>query len=47
MKIPDVIETVLLDQETIAARVRELAAEISADYTDTDELVLVGVLKGA
>jgi len=37
----------LLDEETIAARVRELAAQISADYADPDGLVLVGVLKGA
>ena len=47
MRIPDAIERVLLDQETIAAQVHELAAQISADYANTDELVLVGVLKGA
>ena len=47
MSIPNAIERVLLDEETIAARVRELAARISADYTDADDLVLVGVLKGA
>jgi len=47
MNTPDSIERVLLDEETIAARVRELAAQISADYADADALVLVGVLKGA
>jgi hypoxanthine phosphoribosyltransferase len=47
MKVPDAVEQVLLDGETIAARVRELAAQISADYDDDDNLVLVGVLKGA
>jgi hypoxanthine phosphoribosyltransferase len=47
MGIPDAVERVLLDEETIAARVDELAAQISADYADADDLVLVGVLKGA
>jgi len=45
--IPNAIERVLLDEETITARVRELAAQISADYAGLDDLVLVGVLKGA
>ena len=45
--IPEEIERVLLDEETIAARVRDLAAQVSADYGDSDDLVLVGVLKGA
>jgi hypoxanthine phosphoribosyltransferase len=47
MAIPDGIERVLLSEEVIAARVAEMAAQISADYEDDDELVLVGVLKGA
>ena len=38
---------VLLSEEEIQTRVVELAAQISADYADADELVLVGVLKGA
>jgi hypoxanthine phosphoribosyltransferase len=46
-RIPGALERVLLDEETIAARVRELAAQISSDYADADNLVLVGVLKGA
>jgi hypoxanthine phosphoribosyltransferase len=37
---------VLLDAETIQARVRELAREIEADYPGDDEIHLVGVLKG-
>ena len=40
------IGEILVPQERLAARVRELAAEISRDYADRD-LVLVGVLKGA
>lgn len=47
MDTPNAIERILLDEETIAARVRELAAQISADYAGLDDLVLVGVLKGA
>ncbi|MCZ7573099.1 MAG: hypoxanthine phosphoribosyltransferase [Ardenticatenaceae bacterium] len=43
---PD-IEQVLIDAATIQARVRELAAEISADYAGVDQLVVVGILKGA
>ena len=38
---------VLLSEEEIQKRVSELAAQISSDYADADEVVLVGVLKGA
>lgn len=38
---------ILISEKEIDARVGELAAEISADYTDKGELVLIGVLKGA
>src|SRR4249919_4013222 len=41
----DVSET-LIDAERLQARVRELGAEVSADYEGRD-LLLVGVLKGA
>jgi hypoxanthine phosphoribosyltransferase len=37
---------VLIDQDTLAARVAELGAEVSADYEGRD-LLLIGVLKGA
>jgi hypoxanthine phosphoribosyltransferase len=37
---------VLIDEETLAARVAELGAEVSADYVARD-LLLIGVLKGA
>jgi hypoxanthine phosphoribosyltransferase len=37
---------VLIDRETLAARVAELGADISADYEGRD-LLLIGVLKGA
>lgn len=38
---------VLLDAAAIAARVGALAAQISADYAGVEELLVVGVLKGA
>ncbi len=38
---------VLISEEEIQSRVLELAAEISRDYGDQDEIVLVGVLKGS
>jgi hypoxanthine phosphoribosyltransferase len=40
------VESVLVDEETLLQRVRELGAEITADYRGRD-LLLVGVLKGA
>ena len=38
---------VLISEAEIQSRVLELAAEISADYEDADDLVMVGVLKGS
>ena len=38
---------VLISEEEIQSRVLELAEEISRDYGDTGEIVLVGVLKGS
>jgi hypoxanthine phosphoribosyltransferase len=38
---------VLISEADIDRRVSELAAEISADYRDKGDIVLVGVLKGA
>jgi hypoxanthine phosphoribosyltransferase len=38
---------VLLSEDTIATRVRELGRQISGDYAEVDELLLVGVLRGA
>ena len=42
----DDLAAVLVDADSIAVRVRELAAEIDADYVGRD-ILLVGVLKGA
>lgn len=38
---------VLIPEEAIRERVDELASEISADYAAADDLLLVGVLRGA
>jgi len=46
MQSQNAIERILLDEQTVQKRVCELAAQISADYTDAEELVMVGVLKG-
>ena len=44
--MPVDIEHVLMSEREIAARVRELAAQVDADYAGR-EILLVGVLKGA
>jgi len=44
--MPDTLTT-LISEELIAARVVELAAEIDRDYAGSEELVLIGVLKGS
>ena len=38
---------VLISEEEIQSRVLELAEQISADYDENDELVMIGVLKGS
>lgn len=38
---------IILTEEQIQSRVRELAAEIDAAYSDSPDLVLVGVLRGS
>lgn len=41
------LERVLLSREKIAARVKELADQISQNYKDVERLYMVGILKGA
>jgi hypoxanthine phosphoribosyltransferase len=38
---------VLLDEETIANRVRELGEQITRDYADAEHLVVVPIMKGS
>lgn len=46
MRSPDA-PAALISQRRIAERVEELARQISADYAEVDDLLLVGVLRGA
>ena len=41
------LPVVLISEEEIQTRVAELAAQISEDYAETPDLVLIGVLKGS
>jgi hypoxanthine phosphoribosyltransferase len=45
-ELEQAVGEVLIDEETLAARVAELGAEVSADYQGR-YLLLIGVLKGA
>lgn len=47
MTLHDDIATVLLSEEQIQQRIRELASELLRDYESIDDLLLVGVLKGS
>ena len=41
----DIIAEILIDEQTLQGRVRELGQEISRDYADTD-LLLICILRG-
>jgi hypoxanthine phosphoribosyltransferase len=45
--VSDDTPKVLISEDQIQTRVLELAEQISADYKDADDLVMVGVLKGS
>ncbi len=45
-ELESAVGEVLIDKETLSARIGELGAEVSADYQGRD-LLLIGVLKGA
>lgn len=47
--LPDLwanIARVMIDEEALQVRIRELGQEIEADYRDVDDLLLICVLKG-
>jgi hypoxanthine phosphoribosyltransferase len=41
-----VLKEILIDEDTLLARVRELGEEITEDYAEDDNLILVCILKG-
>ena len=45
-ELESAVGEILIDEETLSARVAELGAEVSVDYQGRD-LLLIGVLKGA
>mgnify|MGYP001826779053 CR=1 FL=1 len=45
--VSDTLPAVLISEAEIESRVSELAAEISRDYQDKGDIVLIGVLKGS
>jgi len=40
------LQEILIDSETLQARIRELGRQISDEYTDEQDLLLICVLKG-
>ncbi|PJF40865.1 MAG: hypoxanthine phosphoribosyltransferase [Chloroflexi bacterium] len=40
------LQEILIDEQTLQARVKELGQQISADYADCDDLLLICILKG-
>ncbi|MDO5048029.1 MAG: hypoxanthine phosphoribosyltransferase [Anaerococcus sp.] len=43
----EVIDRVLIDEESIKLKIKQLAKSINDHYKDKDDLVLVGILKGS
>ena len=45
--VKDSISQVLISHDELDAKLDEIAAQISKDYADVDNLLCIGVLKGA
>lgn len=45
--LEDVIEKVLIDEESLIKRIKQLASQINEFYKDKNDLVVVGILKGS
>lgn len=43
----EIIEKILIDEESLDKKIRQLANKINSYYADKDELILVGILKGS
>ena len=46
-RINDELERILIDSATIERRVNDLALQVSTDYADAGQIIVVGVLKGS
>jgi hypoxanthine phosphoribosyltransferase len=46
-KLPPDLARIIVSTEAIQSRVKELAEQISHDFSDVDRLYIVGILKGA
>ncbi|MCJ7533405.1 MAG: hypoxanthine phosphoribosyltransferase [Anaerolineales bacterium] len=46
-QLPPELTQIIIDTDVIQKRVHDLAAQISKDYADVDQLHVVGILKGA
>lgn len=46
-KLHNDLSRVIISEDDIQARVKELASQISLDYQNTDKIILIGILKGA
>ena len=47
IKQDDIIEKVLIDEESLNLKIKQLAKTINEHYADKDELILVCILKGS
>ena len=47
MNLPRGIQSILISEEQIQEKVRQLARQISEDYSNDEPLILVGILKGS
>lgn len=45
--LEEVIEQVLIDEESLNKRIKQLSSQINEFYEDKNKLVLVGILKGS
>lgn len=43
----DIIEKILIDEESLTKRIKQLSSQINEYYKDKNELVIVGILKGS
>ena len=41
------VKEILITEEQLSARIKELGAEITKDYKDSDDLLVIGILKGS